>query len=148
MRLHSHEMKGVRIVGFGRFFIWMSCESRFFLLCVETMDIAHGRHVDDTERFRTRRKDTVMTLRDCPRGVRVVVDDADLDDRHRFRLREIGLARGVELRVVQRGVFDGRVIAFGGERVALDGNTARAVRVRSVRDGVLRNDGNGDMGEC
>ena len=89
-----------------------------------------------------------MTLRDCPRGVRVVVDDVDLDDRHRFRLREIGLARGVELRVVQRGVFGGRVIAFGGERVALDGNTARAVHVRSVRDGVMWNDGNGDMDEC
>lgn len=95
-----------------------------------------------------KKKDAVMTLRDCPRGVRVVVDGVDLDDRHRFRLREIGLARGVELRVVQRGVFGGRVIAFGGERVALDGDTARAVRVRPICDGAKRNDGNGDTDEC
>lgn len=89
-----------------------------------------------------------MTLRDCPRGVRVVVDDVDLDDRHRFRLREIGLARGVELRVVQRGVFGGRVIAFGDERIALDGDTARAVHVRLARDEAKRNDENGDRDEC
>lgn len=112
------------------------------------MDIAHGRRSDDTERSRKERKNTVMTLRDCPRGVRVVVDDVDLDDRHRFRLREIGLARGVELRVIQRGVFGGRVIAFGDERIALDGGTARAVHVRLARDEAKRNDENGDRNEC
>ncbi|WP_432624398.1 FeoA family protein [Bifidobacterium sp.] len=89
-----------------------------------------------------------MTLSDCPRGVRVIVDDVDLDDRHRFRLREIGLARGVELQVIQRGVFGGRVIAFGGERVALDGNTARAVHVRIARGEAERNNENGEMNEC
>ncbi len=75
-----------------------------------------------------------MTLRDCPRAMRVVVDGIDLDDRHRFRLCEIGLAPGAGLRVVQRSAFGGRVVAFGNERVAVDGGTARAVRVRFARD--------------
>lgn len=35
----------------------------------------------------------IMTLRDCPRAMRVVVDGIDLDDRHRFRLCEIGWLR-------------------------------------------------------
>lgn len=83
-----------------------------------------------------------MTLRDCPRAMRVVVDGIDLDERHRFRLCEIGLAPGAGLRVVQRGAFGGRVIAFGDERVAVDGATARAVRVRfaqNIRKTTLRN---------
>ena len=75
-----------------------------------------------------------MTLHDCPLNARVVVDGIDLDDRHRFRLCEIGLAPGTGLRVVQRGAFGGRVIAFGNERVAVDGGTARAVRVRFAQD--------------
>ena len=39
-----------------------------------------------------------MTLHDCPLNARVVVDGIDLDDRHRFRLCEIGLAPGTGLR--------------------------------------------------
>lgn len=100
----------------------------------EGMDNTHARRFDGTVRRRTGERGAIMTLRDCPRAMRVVVDDIDLDDRHRFRLCEISLAPGVGLRVVQRGAFGGRVIVFGDERVAVDGATARAVRVRFARD--------------
>ena len=86
----------------------------------ENMDNTHARRFDDTVRRRA--------------GERVVVDGIDLDDRHRFRLCEIGLAPGAGLRVMQRSAFGGRVVAFGNERVAVDGGTARAVRVRFAWD--------------
>lgn len=100
----------------------------------ENMDNTHARRFDGTVRRRTGERGAIMTLRDCPRAMRVVVDGIDLDERHRFRLCEIGLAPGTGLRVVQRGAFGGRVIAFGDERVAVDGATARAVRVRFAQD--------------
>lgn len=100
----------------------------------ENMDNTHARHFDGTVRRRTGERGAIMTLRDCPRAMRVVVDGIDLDERHRFRLCEIGLAPGAGLWVVQRGAFGGRVIAFGDERVAVDGATARAVRVRFTQD--------------
>ena len=93
-----------------------------------------ARRFDDTVRRRAGERGAIMTLRDCPRAMRVVVDGIDLDDRHRFRLCEIGLAPGAGLRVMQRSAFGGRVVAFGNERVAVDGGTARAVRVRFARD--------------
>ena len=95
----------------------------------ENMDNAHARRFDDTVRRRAGERGAIMTLRDCPRAMRVVVDGIDLDDRHR-----IGLAPGAGLRVMQRSAFGGRVVAFGNERVAVDGGTARAVRVRFARD--------------
>ena len=73
-------------------------------------------------------------LCDCPRGTHAVIDSISLDERHRFRLYEIGLAPGAQLRIMQRGAFGGRVVALGGERVALDHSTARAIRVRPVQD--------------
>ena len=76
-----------------------------------------------------------LTLRDCPRDAHVLIGTIDLDERHRFRLCEIGLTPGAGLRVVQRGMFGGRVIAFGTERIALDGDTARAIHVRPAHDG-------------
>ena len=87
----------------------------------ENMDNTHARRFDDTVRRRAGERGAIMTLRDCPRAMRVVVDGIDLDDRHRFR-------------VMQRSAFGGRVVAFGNERVAVDGGTARAVRVRFARD--------------
>lgn len=69
--------------------------------------------------------------------MRVVIDDIDMDERHRFRLSEIGLAAGTSLSIAQRGVFGGRVIACGTERIAVDGGTAKAIRVHAVSDEVL-----------
>ncbi len=100
----------------------------------ENMDNTHARRFDGTVRRWTGERGAIMTLRDCPRAMRVVVDGIDLDERHRFRLCEIGLAPGAGLRVVQRSAFGGRVVAFGNERVAVDGGTARAVRVRFAQD--------------
>ena len=74
-----------------------------------------------------------LTLRDCPRDAPVVIGDIDLDERHRFRLGEIGLNPGASLRVVQKGMFGGRVVAFGAERLALDGDTTRAIHVQPMQ---------------
>ena len=74
----------------------------------ENMDNTHARRFDDTVRRRAGERGAIMTLRDCPRAMRVVVDGIDLDDRHRFRLCEIGLAPGAGLRVMQRSAFGGR----------------------------------------
>lgn len=73
-----------------------------------------------------------MTLRTCPRGARVVISHVSLDDRHRFRLAELGLNTGTELHVTQRSVFGGRVVACGSERLAVDGATAGAIEVQPV----------------
>lgn len=77
-------------------------------------------------------------LSDYPRGAHVVIDGIDLDERHRFRLYEIGLTPGTQLRIMQRGAFGGRVVALGGERVALDHGTAQAIRVRLAQDETTR----------
>ena len=74
------------------------------------------------------------TLAGCRAGDTVIVDSVDLDERHRFRLMELGLRTGVTIRVVQRSGFGGRVVARGPERIALDGGTARAIRVRTPDD--------------
>ncbi|MFR7426343.1 MAG: FeoA family protein [Bifidobacterium pullorum] len=74
------------------------------------------------------------TLVGCRAGDTVIVDGIDLDERHRFRLMELGLRAGVVIRVVQRSGFGGRVVARGPERIALDGGTARAIRVRISDD--------------
>ena len=99
----------------------------------ENMDNTHARRFDDTVRRRAggarRHHDAQSTMYIEPQE-----DGIDLDDRHRFRLCEIGLAPGAGLRVMQRSAFGGRVVAFGNERVAVDGGTARAVRVRFARD--------------
>ena len=99
----------------------------------ENMDNTHARRFDDTGRRRAGERGAIMTLCDCPRAMRVVVDGIDLDDRHRFRLCEIGLAPGAGLRVMQRSAFGGRVVAFGNERVAVDGGTARRTSSRGRR---------------
>lgn len=74
------------------------------------------------------------TLAGCRAGDTVIVDGIDLDERHRFRLMELGLRAGVIIRVVQRSGFGGRVVARGPERIALDGGTARAISVRTPDD--------------
>ena len=109
------------------------CFASFPAMC-ENMDNTHARRFDDTVRRRAGERGAIMTLRDCPRAMRVVVDGIDLMTGTGSALCEIGLAPGAGLRVMQRSAFGGRVVAFGNERVAVDGGTARAVRVRFARD--------------
>lgn len=71
------------------------------------------------------------TLADCPRNADATITNIDLDERHRFRLLELGLRVGTDLRVTQHGSFGGRVIARGAERIALDGGTARRIHIRT-----------------
>ena len=77
-----------------------------------------GAHVTDT------------TVETCPLHVDMVITAIDIDERHRFRMLELGLRRGTVIRVTQRPNFHGRVVAKGTERIALDGQTAAHIHVR------------------
>lgn len=102
----------------------------------KAMTVLHEHDAESTESIGDRSDAGALdpTLLDCPRGVSVIIAGVDLDERHRFRLCEIGLAPGAMLRVTQKGMFGGRVIAFGSERIALDRDTARAIHVRPMQD--------------
>ena len=118
----------------------------------ENMDNTHARRFDDTVR---RRAGEARRHHDAARlstRLRVVVDGIDLDDRHRFRLCEIGLAPGAGLQVMQRSAFGGRVVAFGNRTCRGGRRHPRAVRYGSrgmnMRKTTLRNaKRNGNMRE-
>ena len=106
----------------------------------ENMDNTHARRFDGTVRRRTGERGAIMTLRDCPRAMRVVVDGIDLDERHRFRLCEIGLAPGAGLRVVQRDASRGMALprgpsAYGSRRTNIRKTTLRNAK----RTGICAN---------
>lgn len=100
----------------------------------ENMDNTHARRFDDTVRRRAGERGAIMTLRDCPRAMRVVVDGIDLDDRHRFRLCEIGLGsgRGFTGHAAERFRRKGRRIR---KRTCRGGRRHRACRPGTVRVG-------------
>lgn len=78
----------------------------------------------------TERNITVSTAK---RHEHMVVTDIALDDRHAFRLAELGIRPGMTVRVVQRTGFGGRVLACGTARIALDRDTAAHIFVAPVR---------------
>ncbi|KFI44757.1 FeoA family protein [Bifidobacterium bohemicum DSM 22767] len=53
----------------------------------------------------------------------------DFEARSRFRLNELGFREHEPLRVVQKAMFGGRVVVHNGDRIALDGATARHIFV-------------------
>lgn len=69
------------------------------------------------------------TLRNCALNVDMTIHSVDLDERHRFRMLELGLRAGTIVRVIQKSIFGGRVVAKGTERIALDGQTASHIHV-------------------
>lgn len=75
---------------------------------------------------------TALTIRNCPLHTDVMITAIHLDERHHFRMLELGLREGTILRVTQRSNFHGRVVARGTERIALDGLTAQSIEVRPV----------------
>ncbi|MDD6461717.1 MAG: FeoA family protein [Bifidobacteriaceae bacterium] len=70
-----------------------------------------------------------LTLRDAKTGEQYVMAGTTLDDRHAFRLEEMGLRQGTALQVIQRTNFGGRVVASGTQRIAIDGGTARRILI-------------------
>lgn len=74
----------------------------------------------------------LMTVADAPLGRDLQVAAIDLDNRHAFRLAEIGIRTGMSVRVIQKGNFGGRVVAMGSQRIAVDGATARAIELRDL----------------
>ncbi|NEG69337.1 FeoA family protein [Bifidobacterium choloepi] len=75
-----------------------------------------------------------LTVRTAPLGVDVVIESIGLDERHRFRMLELGLRSGTVVRVIQKANFGGRVVAKGYERIAIDGKTAAAIGVAVAHD--------------
>lgn len=53
----------------------------------------------------------------------------DFEARSRFRLNELGFRLHEPIRVIQKAMFGGCVVAHGGERIAIDGATARHIFV-------------------
>ncbi len=70
-----------------------------------------------------------MRLSDAPIGVELRLGASRLDDGATLRLSELGLRSGTVIRVLQRAGFDGRLIAVGSARLALDGRTAGGIDV-------------------
>lgn len=70
-----------------------------------------------------------FTVRTCPLNRDATIRAIGLDERHRFRMLELGLREGSVIRVIQRSNFSGRVVAKGAERIALDGQTAASITV-------------------
>lgn len=73
-----------------------------------------------------------MNLAQLPlnRTARVVGVDLPADGSVRFRLRELGLRDGAQLRVTHKAAFGGRVVALGADRLAVDARTCAHVEVR------------------
>ncbi|SCC80329.1 FeoA family protein [Bifidobacterium commune] len=69
------------------------------------------------------------SLRTCPLGVDVEICRMDFEARSRFRLNELGLRVHEPIRVIQKAVFGGCVVVHSGERIAVDGGTARHIFV-------------------
>ncbi|PAU67250.1 FeoA family protein [Bifidobacterium criceti] len=70
-----------------------------------------------------------LTVEHCPLDADMTITAIDIDERHRFRMLELGLRVGTIIRVIQKSNFGGRVIAKGTERIAIDGHTAARVAV-------------------
>lgn len=73
-----------------------------------------------------------MTLSDAAVGANLRVVGVDLAGAQRLRAAEMGVRAGATSRVVLRAAFQGVVLALDGSRIALDGATARAIRVEPV----------------
>lgn len=74
-----------------------------------------------------------MDLCTCGPGADARVVSVDLDDAVRHRMHELGLRPGARVRVVQRTVAGGLVVALGADRFGLDAATARRVEVEATQ---------------
>ena len=73
-----------------------------------------------------------MKLNLCPEGTAAVVEWLDLDPADRTRLRELGIREGAVVHVIQCAAFNGRVIAVGSDRFAVDGRTCACITVKPL----------------
>lgn len=71
-----------------------------------------------------------MKLKDCKLGEELVIEKIHLDEDHCFRLREIGLTEGVNVRVCQNCSFGSKLLAKGSERIGIDKSIAEAIEVK------------------
>lgn len=71
------------------------------------------------------------TLRTCPLGMDVEICRLEFGNRSRFRLNELGFREHEPVRVIQKSMFGGCIVAHGSERIAVDGDTARHIFVKA-----------------
>lgn len=71
----------------------------------------------------------LVNLLTCPVGAPVTITSVDLPSASLFRLRELGLAPGTTVTVIQKAAFKGRVVSARCERIAVDAMTARRIAV-------------------
>lgn len=70
-----------------------------------------------------------MKLNKCELGKDLVIESIHLDEEHCFRLREIGLTNGANIKVCQKCAFGGRLIAKGSERIGISKKIAESIEV-------------------
>ncbi len=75
------------------------------------------------------------TLAGQPVGRRVVLGSPQLDAARTRRLAELGLRAGVEVLVLHRTAGQGRVLAIGDSRIALDRATLQSLPVVALVSG-------------
>ncbi|MDR0789101.1 MAG: ferrous iron transport protein A [Bifidobacteriaceae bacterium] len=69
-----------------------------------------------------------MKLKDCEIGQKIIVDNIELNEDFCFRLREIGITEGVNLKVCQKCSFGSLVIQKGAERIGIDSKIADGIQ--------------------
>jgi ferrous iron transport protein A len=70
-----------------------------------------------------------MKLNECELGRELIIESVHLDDDHCFRLREIGLTEGANIKVCQDCAFGGKMLSKGTERIGIDKKIAESIEV-------------------
>jgi Fe2+ transport system protein FeoA len=70
-----------------------------------------------------------MKLSDCKLGERLRVESINLSAEHCHRLKEMGIAKGADIKICRNCVFGGKVIAKGTEMLGIDAKLANAIEV-------------------
>lgn len=70
-----------------------------------------------------------MLLKDCPVLTPVRLVSFECPTAQRLRMQELGLRPGMQLVVIQKAAFGGRVINIRGSRVAVDAASSRRMEV-------------------
>lgn len=76
-----------------------------------------------------------MDLACCPQGVRARILDVAVEPGMCLRLHELGIRPGALVEVTHDGGRQGRVLALGAERFALDARTCALITIEPVEPG-------------
>jgi Fe2+ transport system protein FeoA len=74
----------------------------------------------------------MTTLKDCPARTRAAIRSIHADQRTALHFREMGLRENDIVYVMLKTQFGGCVVAKDSERLAIDGQTAERIEVRTL----------------